>query len=189
MCKDFHTLQTTKSATPDAPRLRELYRTCWRCKCWISTVIVFYILGSLFCSFFVEGFSHAADNEIGDSGCTAVAGALPHLLALQELKLQSDCFLYFGLSVLQSDMQGFSHAAGNKIGASGCAAVAGALPHLLALHVLHLDGNCVLYFWFSVLQLFCGRIFTRCRQRNRRLRMRRGCGSSTAPAGASCTGS
>ena len=28
----FHTLQGTKSATPDAPRLRELYRTCWRCK-------------------------------------------------------------------------------------------------------------------------------------------------------------
>ncbi len=50
MCKDFYALQTTKSATPDAPRLRKLYRTYWRCKNWISHVIVFDILGSLYYS-------------------------------------------------------------------------------------------------------------------------------------------
>jgi hypothetical protein len=33
-------------------------------------------------------FSHAAGNNIGDAGCTAVAGALPHLLALQVLHLR-----------------------------------------------------------------------------------------------------
>jgi hypothetical protein len=51
-----HTLQGTKSATPDAPRLRELYRTCWRCKYWISDVIVFDILGSLCCSVMCKDF-------------------------------------------------------------------------------------------------------------------------------------
>jgi hypothetical protein len=33
-------------------------------------------------------FSHAAGNDIGDSGCTSVAGALPHLSALQVLHLR-----------------------------------------------------------------------------------------------------
>ena len=41
--------------------------------------------------------SHAAGNDFGDSGCTALAGALPHLLALQELYLSSNYFRYFAL--------------------------------------------------------------------------------------------
>jgi hypothetical protein len=44
-----------------------------------------------------QGFSHAAGNNIGDDGCTAIAGALPHLSALQELYLSGDYFRYFAL--------------------------------------------------------------------------------------------
>ena len=40
------------------------------------------------CFVLTGAFSHAAGNNIGDSGCTAVAGALPHLLALQVLHLR-----------------------------------------------------------------------------------------------------
>ena len=96
MCKDFHTLQGTKSATPVAPRLRELYRTCWRFEYWISDVIVLDILGYVL-QRDVQGFSHTAGNKFGASGCAAVAGALPHLLALQELDLSGNCFGYFGI--------------------------------------------------------------------------------------------
>jgi hypothetical protein len=46
--------------------------------------------------------SHAADNAIGDSGCSALAQALPHLSALQELNLRSNLifFVFFCLIVL-----------------------------------------------------------------------------------------
>ncbi len=37
--------------------------------------------------------SHAAVNEIGDSGCSALAQALPHLSALQELNLEGDLLM------------------------------------------------------------------------------------------------
>ena len=50
-----------------------------------------------YCFVAICTFSHAADNEIGASGCAAVAGALPHLLALQELHLSGNCFRYIGL--------------------------------------------------------------------------------------------
>jgi hypothetical protein len=42
----------------------------------------------------VLGFSYAAENKIGDSGCTAVAGALQHLSALQVLNIGGDYFRY-----------------------------------------------------------------------------------------------
>ena len=51
--------------------------------------------------------SLAAGNKIGDSGCSALANALPHLSALQELILRCnlilfnlffvDCIVSFGL--------------------------------------------------------------------------------------------
>jgi hypothetical protein len=41
--------------------------------------------------------SHSADNTIGPSSCTTLAGALPHLSALQELDLESNYFRYFSL--------------------------------------------------------------------------------------------
>jgi hypothetical protein len=46
--------------------------------------------------------SHAADNSIGPSGCSALAQALPHLSALQELNLEGDLILLIvvGLFVL-----------------------------------------------------------------------------------------
>jgi hypothetical protein len=121
--------------------LRELYRTCWRFKNCISTVIVFDILGCVL-QRDVQGCSHAAGNNIGASGCIAVAEALPHLLALQKLRVGGNCFMIYLGCVFQRDVQGSSHAAGNNIGASGCIAVAGDLPHLLALQVLNLEGDC-----------------------------------------------
>jgi hypothetical protein len=42
----------------------------------------------------VCAISHAAVNEIGDSGCSALAQTLPHLSALQELNLRSDLILF-----------------------------------------------------------------------------------------------
>jgi hypothetical protein len=48
--------------------------------------------------------------------------------------------------ILQRDAQGFSHAAGNNIGADGCTAIAGALPHLSALQALNLSGDYFRYF-------------------------------------------
>ena len=118
--------------------------TSRRFKNCISRVIIFYILRCILLRD-VQGFSHAAVNEIGASGCAAVAGALPHLLALQVLNLGGNCFRYFVFSVLQRVVEGFSHAADNEIGDSGCAAVAGALPHLLALQELDLGSNCFRY--------------------------------------------
>jgi hypothetical protein len=38
--------------------------------------------------------SHAAGNKIGDSGCSALAQALPHLSALQQLNLGSNLLLF-----------------------------------------------------------------------------------------------
>ena len=49
------------------------------------------------CFMATGAFSHAAGNDIGDSGCTALAGALPHLSALQELGLSGNYFRYFAL--------------------------------------------------------------------------------------------
>jgi hypothetical protein len=40
-------------------------------------------------------FSHAAGNNFGDSDCTALAEALPHLSALQVLFLHGNYFRYF----------------------------------------------------------------------------------------------
>jgi hypothetical protein len=42
--------------------------------------------------------SHAAGNAIGDSGCSALAQALPHLSALQELNLGCDLILFYLVS-------------------------------------------------------------------------------------------
>ena len=47
------------------------------------------------CFMAAGAFSHAAGNNIGDSGCTALAGALPHLSALQVLYLDGNYFRYF----------------------------------------------------------------------------------------------
>ena len=47
------------------------------------------------CFVLTGAFSHAAGNNIGDSGCTAVARALPHLSALQELHLRGQHVSYF----------------------------------------------------------------------------------------------
>jgi hypothetical protein len=150
--------------------------------------------------------SHAAGNCISDSGCFALARALPHLSDLQQFYLNGNYFymLFFcfvgeselrqmlrdtcfhplqrttsatpvalrsqelcrtsrrfkicGLVVIMFDVflvlsglwfgvapcasvHMFSHAAVNSIGASGCSALAGALPHLSALQQLHLRGN------------------------------------------------
>ena len=49
------------------------------------------------CFMAAGAFSHAAGNNIGDSGCTALAGALPHLSALQQLWLSGNYFRYFAL--------------------------------------------------------------------------------------------
>jgi hypothetical protein len=93
-------------------------------------------------------------HDIGDDMMRELAEPIAALKALQVLILSCksgtpssevpsdsptpcDCFVAIGA---------FSHAAGNKIGASGCAAVAGALPHLLALQVLDLGSNCFRYF-------------------------------------------
>ena len=49
------------------------------------------------CFMAAGAFSHAVDNDIGDSGCTALAGALPHLSALQILCLNCNYFRCFAL--------------------------------------------------------------------------------------------
>ena len=86
--------------------------------------------------------SHAAGNEIGDSGCSALAQALPHLSALQQVNLGGNWLMSI---VLRGRLRGFviSHAAGNSIGPSGCSALAQALPHLSALQQLNLDSKLV----------------------------------------------
>ena len=76
MCKDFHTLQGTTSATPVVQSLQGHCHTSRRFEYWFSTVIIFDILRCVL-QRDVQGFSHAAVNKIGDSGCTALAGALP----------------------------------------------------------------------------------------------------------------
>jgi hypothetical protein len=38
--------------------------------------------------------SHAAGNEIGPSGCSALSQALPHLSALQQLDFESNLILF-----------------------------------------------------------------------------------------------
>ncbi len=43
--------------------------------------------------------SHAADNKIGDSGCSALAQALPHLSALQQLNLEGDLLMLIELGL------------------------------------------------------------------------------------------
>jgi hypothetical protein len=48
-----------------------------------------------------------------------------------------------------------SHAAGNKIGASGCSALAQALPHLSALRELNLGCDLILFYLVS----FCLFVF------------------------------
>jgi hypothetical protein len=96
MCKDFHTLQITISATPVAQHLQGHCHTSRRFKYWLSNVIIFDILRCIL-QRDVQGFSHAADNKIGNSGCTALAGALPHLLTLQALWLNGNYFRYFAL--------------------------------------------------------------------------------------------
>ena len=96
MCKDFHTLQGTKSAPPVAQHLQGHCHTSWRFKYWFSPVIIFDILRCIL-QRDVQRFSHAAGNKIGDSGCTALAGALPHLSALQSLNLYGNYFRYFAL--------------------------------------------------------------------------------------------
>jgi hypothetical protein len=45
-----------------------------------------------------------------------------------------------------------SHAAGNVIGASGCSALAQALPRLSALQELNLRSNLILFMFFFCLQ-------------------------------------
>ena len=92
----FHTLQGTKSATLVAQHLQGHCYTSRRFKDCLSTVIIFDILRCIL-QRDVQGFSHAAGNNIGDSGCTALAGALPHLSALQQLYLLSNYFRYFAL--------------------------------------------------------------------------------------------
>jgi hypothetical protein len=107
-------------------------------------------------------FTRAADNNIGDSGCSALAEALPHLSALQELHLNGNYYFYF-LSCLRLDWGHaswaagfvFTRAAGNDIGDSGCSALAEALPHLSALQELHLGSNYYFYF-LSCLRLDWG---------------------------------
>ncbi len=42
------------------------------------------------CTVVRKDLSHAADNEMGDSGCTAIAGALPHLSALQNVDVSGN---------------------------------------------------------------------------------------------------
>jgi hypothetical protein len=92
MCKLFHTLQITTSATPVAQHLQGHCHTSRPFKHWISTVIMFYILRCIL-QRDVQGFLHAAgENNIGDSGCTALAGALPHISVLLELDLSSNYF-------------------------------------------------------------------------------------------------
>ena len=75
-----------------------------------------------------------------------LAEPIAALKALQVLILYGKLFLIYLGCVLPRDVQGSSHAAGNNIGESGCIAVAGALPHLLALEVLNLGRNCFRYF-------------------------------------------
>ena len=98
--------------------------------------------------------SHAAGNDIGPSGCSALAQALPHLSALQQLDLGCNLillilFCLFGL-VYWGWMCGrrrgcvVSHAADNEIGDSGCTALSQALPHLSALQELNLECNLIL---------------------------------------------
>ena len=79
---------------------------------------------------------------IGTDMMRELAEPIAALKALQVLILYGKLFLIYLGCVLQRDVQGSSHAAGNGIGDSGCIAVAGALPHLLALEVLDLVGNC-----------------------------------------------
>jgi hypothetical protein len=74
----------------------------------LSALQHLYLIGNFFFSFCSvcmkiwccimrcgTSFSHAADNEIGESGCSALAVALPHLSALQELHLGSNSFISF----------------------------------------------------------------------------------------------
>ena len=86
--------------------------------------------------------SHAADNSIGPSGCSALAQALPHLSALQQLNLGGNWLMFI---VLRGRLRGcvVSHAAGNDIGPSGCSALAQALPHLSAIQQLELWSNLI----------------------------------------------
>ena len=65
MCKDFHTLQVTKSATPVAQHLQGHCHTSWRFKNCVSPVIIFYILRCIL-QRDVQGFSHAEDNIYDD---------------------------------------------------------------------------------------------------------------------------
>jgi hypothetical protein len=93
-----------------------------------------------------------------------------------------------------------SHAAANEIGPSGCSALAQALPHLSALQQLNLICDLILFYlvlcdcivrfglcgWCGLMRgrlRVCG--FTRCRERNRRLRMLCAGTGSAAPDGAS----
>jgi hypothetical protein len=55
-----------------------------------------------------------------------------------------DCDFGDGLSVSFGDVL-VSHAAGNKIGPSGCSALSQALPHLSALQQLDLESNLILF--------------------------------------------
>ncbi len=81
-------------------------------------------------------------HDIGTDMMRKLAEPIAALKALQVLILYGKLFLIYLGFVLQRDVQGSSHSAGNNIGDSGCIAVAGALPHLLALQVLDLGGNC-----------------------------------------------
>ncbi len=87
---------------------------------------------------------HAAGNAIGISGCSALAQALPHLSALQQLNLGGNWLMFI---VLRGRLRGcvVSHAADNSIGPSGCSALAQALPHLSALQQLDLKSNLIIY--------------------------------------------
>ncbi len=89
-----------------------------------------------------------------------LAGALTHLSVLQQLHLFGNhiiCFLFFclrGDMGLRHALQGIccSHVAANRIGATGCSALAGALTHLSALQQLNLGGIDVLFFFCFVLR-------------------------------------
>jgi hypothetical protein len=108
--------------------------------------------------------SHAAGNQIGDSGCSALSQALPHLSALQQLNLGCELILFILFCLIVLDffwgwMRGrlrvcvISRAAGNEIGPSGCSALAQALPHLTALQRLNLGCNLILFILFCLIVL------------------------------------
>ncbi len=163
MFKDLHALQVTILGNPDAQRLQLHYLFAVPFNFWIYHVIMF----DIFCNNFtfvssrvVRRFSQATVTKMGDAGCTAIAGALPQLLALQYLNLSRN-YVHGLLHVCTTLCDDLSHAADDEIGAPGCAAIAEALPHLFALQNLDLSCNYVRWFT-SCLYRDAQGSFTRC---------------------------